>query len=630
MSKEELLMAQININEISQSYSYNIGTNAYCTVAMPITSCWGPGYFDKDKEGLTEDEILENLRWEHFAATQEGLESFVSIYRGPASNYRSAKDFSYQMAMTLLTAGYDVLACRVCPGTRSEGDLQIDEGNKLHMKAKYPGTFGNNLRCAFKKARSVFMVDGNTQQVDYWNMVVYVLDASGVKTAVENLNFVFEIANSNDSLYHISEIESNFVQFSDYDSLKDTLSLTGTVNVDLAGGSDASANDEISVMLESAGVLANLRYQKALGSKHGAAYVARLSEMNTTDENKAAIVRYKEWVYNAAYSAMDKLKDKLSYNYNRIAMPGWDDQDFSFIVDNYSYDDVNTKFVISPLHIRMMDVAYNSRCGTAYIDIPKSLPRSKVWNEKDGQEGYAQMLARFQPDNTSFDLNASLYTSHSALFAPWGNYIYVGTSKQNEASPSFMALMIERAMILNQSSQYEWALPTTRRHNLKIGKLAYSVNKHLLDDWQGTEGVGVNVITDIPDMGMSLWGNSTLFEVPVATYQALANLSTRKLVNAVEDQAYRCGINITFQYNNEDAYSSFYAGMTPLLDTMKYQGAIEDYYIKMAADINGLDRVNLNSVIGKIYLTVNGVINDINIDLIALPSSVNLDEYRAD
>ena len=129
-------MAQININEISQSYSYNIGTNAYCTVAMPITSCWGPGYFDKEKQGLTEDDILENIRWEHFAATQEGLESFVSTYRGPASNYRSAKDFSYQMAMTLLTAGYDVLACRVCPGTPSEGTLKIDDSNNLIIKAK--------------------------------------------------------------------------------------------------------------------------------------------------------------------------------------------------------------------------------------------------------------------------------------------------------------------------------------------------------------------------------------------------------------------------------------------------------------------------------------------------------------
>lgn len=623
-------MAQIKINEISQSYSYNIGTNAYCTVAMPITSCWGPGYFDKEKQGLTEDDILENLRWEHFAATQEGLESFVSTYRGPASNYRSAKDFSYQMAMTLLTAGYDVLACRVCPGTPAGGTLKIDDSNNLSIKAKYPGTFGNNLRCALKKARSVFMVDGKSNQVDYWNMIVYVLDASGVKTAVENLNFVFEVANSNDSLYHISEIESNFVQFSDYNDLKDTLSLSGTSNVDLTGGYDTSANGESSVMLKEAADLATIRYKTALGAADGVAYVARLSELTTSDENKAAIIRYKEWVYTAAYSAMDKLKDKLSYNYNRIVMPGWDDQDFSSVMDDYSYNDDNTKFVISPLHIRMMDVAYNSRCGTAYIDIPKSLPRSKVWNESDGKEGYAQMLARFKPDNTSLDINASLYTSHSALFAPWGNYIYVGTSKQNEASPSFMALMIERAMILNQSSQYEWALPTTRKHNLKIGKLAYGVNKHLLDDWQGTEGVGVNVITDIPDMGMSLWGNSTLFEVPVATYQALANLSTRKLVNAVEDQAYRCGINITFQYNNSTAYSSFYAGMTPLLDTMKYQGAITDYYITMAADVNGLDRVNLNSVIGKIYLSICGVVNQITVDLIALPSTVDLDEYRSE
>ena len=151
----------------------------------------------------------------------------------------------------------------------------------------------------------------------------------------------------------------------------------------------------------------------------------------------------------------------------------------------------------------------------------------------------------------------------------------------------------------------------------------------MLDDWQGEEGVGVNVITDIPDMGMSLWGNSTLFELPVGTYQALANLSTRKLMNAVEDQAYRCGINITFQYNNEQAYSSFYAGMTPLLDTMKNIGAINDYYMVMSADINGTDRVRLNSIVGKIYITVNGVINTLDLDLIALPSTVNLDDYRA-
>lgn len=58
-------------------------------------------------------------------------------------------------------------------------------------------------------------------------------------------------------------------------------------------------------------------------------------------------------------------------------------------------------------------------------------------------------------------------------------------------------------------------------------------------------------------------------------------------------------------------------------------GAIDDYYVKMSADINGLDQVNANTVIGKIYLVINGVINDIIVDLIALPPGTDLNQYRS-
>ena len=198
----------------------------------------------------------------------------------------------------------------------------------------------------------------------------------------------------------------------------------------------------------------------------------------------------------------------------------------------------------------------------------------------------------------------------------------------NEAAPAFLALMIQRAQILNQAIQYEWALPTNRKHKLKIGKLSYNVPKKLLDKWQKLDGASLNIITTIPDLGTNLWGNSTLFEVPPATYQALANLSTRYLVNAVEDVVYRVGIGITFQYNNGQAYNKFYAGVTPLLDTMKNVGAIDDYYVQMSADIDSTDQVNANTVIGKIYLVVNGVINDIYVDLICLPPGTDLNQYR--
>ena len=47
-------MANIVINEISQNYTYNIGNNSFATVALPITSCWGPGFFDYQALGYTD------------------------------------------------------------------------------------------------------------------------------------------------------------------------------------------------------------------------------------------------------------------------------------------------------------------------------------------------------------------------------------------------------------------------------------------------------------------------------------------------------------------------------------------------------------------------------------------------
>ena len=99
------------------------------------------------------------------------------------------------------------------------------------------------------------------------------------------------------------------------------------------------------------------------------------------------------------------------------------------------------------------------------------------------------------------------------------------------------------------------------------------------------------------------------------------------MVNAIENVAYRCGLSITFAYSNGQAYNKFYAGVTPILDTMKNAGAINDYRVQMSADIDSLDQVNANTVIGKIVLSVNGIINDIYVDLVCLPSSVDLNAY---
>ena len=60
---------------------------------------------------------------------------------------------------------------------------------------------------------------------------------------------------------------------------------------------------------------------------------------------------------------------------------------------------------------------------------------------------------------------------------------------------------------------------------------------------------------------------------------------------------------------------------------MKNVGAIDNYYVKMASDINALDNVNANTVVGKVILVVNGVVNDIVVDLIALPPGTDLNQF---
>lgn len=618
-------MAQITINEISQNYNYNIGTSSFCTVALPLTSCWGPGFFDPVTLGKDKEAVLEDTVWQRFPATQAGLESFVATYRGPESNYRVAKDYSYQMAMTLLTAGHDILACRLCPGNNAQATLSATSGGgSLLITAKYPGTFGNNIQATIQK-----VVNAN-----YWNMVIYVVDSTGVKSAAENLVFVFDLEHATDTIYHISEVTSNFVQFS-ATNLTDAVKFDASDNpktVALVGGTDKAADGTSEAMLTSALALARARYgidtsdeESIQDCMYTQCLATKLTEHATIDVAKAAVLKHKEWLFTNVVDVYDLLKDKLAYNPNRIISPGWDDQCF----DDLQTSDISAgiTFVISPLHKKLMDVAYHSRCATALIDIPKSMQRHQVYNTSASTPGYAQMLARYNPGASIEDGNGSMFQTHSALIAPWGEYTFVGTSRMNPASPSFLALMIQRAMILNQPLQYEWAMPTSRKHSLSIGKLAYSVPKKVLDVWQSREGVGVNVITAIPDLGTGLWGNSTLYEVPPATYQALANLSTRYLLNAVENVVYRAGINITFQYNNAEAYSRFYAAVTPILDTMRNVGAIDDYQVRMSADINGLDQVNANSIIGKVLLVINGVVNDIVVDLIALPPGTDLNQF---
>lgn len=671
-------MPNITINEISQNYTYNVGANSYATIAIPITAAWGPALTQQDittsgintVAGLasTSKDIMqkfEDVQWLHFPSTPDGMNSFVSTYRGPASNYKSAKDYSYQIAMTYLAAGYDILVCRVASGVEAQIQYRLEWSESAHstvtFKAKYQGTFGNNLAISFKSA-PLKTVSGTTYY--YYNAIVYIKDATtGSMTAVENLYFVFDQNYETDNIPYYEDINSKYLNISISDPIPATVSVNNGQPVSLicANGKDCfdvPASSEIATVMGTADFgatnYATTRYSLARvivgdaaytgfptvgGESAFATYVQKLFGMSyapssgsgtsylPTDPSVANIIRCNEFNYTAAFIAYTFLMDKLNYAPQRIASPGWDDQNFhnlKFSESGYTW----RIDVVSPLHRKIMEVSYYSRCACGMLDVPKSCPRKYVSSTTADSEGYAQLLTNDRLSSAYIDADGALYPTHAALFAPWGKFKYIGTGKAVTAPASFLAMMIQRAMILNQAVQYEWELPTNRTHTLSIGELDYKVPKHILDSWQASSGVSVNAITEIPGQGVTVWGNATLFDVPPATYNALQNLSTRYLIDAVKNVIYRCGIGITFQYNNQQAYSQFYSGVSPILDTMRSVGAIDGYYINMAADINGMDQVNANSVIGQVVLIVNGVITDITIDLIALPPGADITQFQ--
>lgn len=625
----------IQVNVISENTSFNVENANYATVALPITACWGPSFTlpTADPNNTTDasksiEDALENTAWSLFQSGPDGLESFIATYRGPSSNYRSTKDYSYFMALSLLNAGYAVQTCRLCPGTKASTTIPKSDSSgsggdnesegSLIITAKYPGTFGNNLKVSIKRK--------GTTLAPYWNLIGYSVDANGSTRAVENLVFVFDVADSTDTILAIDELQSKFFDFKVVGQI-DTSKVETEYQV-LEGGADvADASSQSAEQLMTEAIeLATARGYGETSDYINALQNAKLGIGN--NKSAAESIRFNEWIYTYAKGikgstesgingVYDLLKDKINYNPQRVISP-WDDQDILAIDPNYTVVNMEP----SQLTLKLLEVADDSRCATAYIDVPRSLPRNRVWDDNEDNYGYAQRISHI--DQTIGD---NLYCSNGALFAPWGQYVYSGTTRQAPATPSFMALLIDRAMIKNQAVQYEWALPTTRNNNVKLGQLAYTVPKTLLDKWQASDGTRVNTITTVPSLGTTIWGNATLFDVPVATYQALMNLSTRKLINAVKDTVFKIGIGLEFQYNGQEAYAKFYAGVTPLLDTMRNVGAIEDYKVTMSADIDNMDSINANSVVGTIYLVIAGVIENITVDLIALPQGTDLSQY---
>lgn len=67
-------MPRINIYEHSETYSIQVRSNDYVTIALPIAAIWGPTFIEGDED--------RNPDWVHFPAGYRGTTDFIQTFRG--------------------------------------------------------------------------------------------------------------------------------------------------------------------------------------------------------------------------------------------------------------------------------------------------------------------------------------------------------------------------------------------------------------------------------------------------------------------------------------------------------------------------------------------------------------------
>ena len=617
-------MPRINITEHSDTYSFQVRNNNYATVALPITAIWGPAYIA--------DDIDANPDWLYFEAGYAGTTNFVNTFKGP-NPYLGQREKSYEYALKLLAAGYNVLVKRVDGlGIRSSAFANFanasgdDPAIKVVFTAKYAGTYGDNLKATlnFNKTTKLGTV-----------VVTEVSDTSSNETLLEMKDVAFSETVATDTIPFITEAEfqylANIVFMTPTDVVVNPSSVisravNSPVSALLGGGSNYTQrtinNTEIN-----AGAVTTLVSDRGLTVSNSSYY--NYIQSLTTDSANLTLLYNQQILYSRVIGCVQELTDPICYDWDAIFCGIADDQ---YIPKSYitAQDPANIKYGVSTVTTTLAAVAAQSKCGCAFLGTPFNCPRgTKSGNVTTWTVKYKDDVAE------AIETVGKGYSTFAEIVGPWCKTTLPISGANVWICPELAhLLLIINAQGVGGINKW-WMVPAGMTSTGVAHSPEYKIKKAYLDVIQNhEEGVCLNPLMEVPGKGFTCFGNSTLWNKPLGTYNALQNLSTRLLCNRVKQRIWDVALQILFKYNNENAYSHFYAGLSPLLDEMRSVGALTGnefnplgYKIIMNPDIINLDRINANTVIGKVYLAVTGVIDTVDVDLFLLPPTGFMESY---
>lgn len=512
-------------------------------------------------------------------------------------------------------------------GNSSATAAVIPAGTPLmKLFAKYPGSFGNNLKIRIKcslnadgyKIGTVEVFDNNgyndhpDEVVATDQLLELVPVAFDAEAATDNRPLITEATFSNIAepifLSYSESTPMAEVNPSNYPVGNTVVSLLrGTDYATQIDGQDITAADIMPIIEE--------RFDR-----NSSYYVYMNDLTSTATADTLTRIYNQQMLYKRFAACVGELTDPIVYDWDALVQGIADDQYFP---KAYQEENGPVEYEVSTLVTKMLEVAANSKCGAALIGTPFGMPRgiqvgSGSATVKSGALKYKDMISQAV---------GPTYSTFGEVVGPWCKTTLALAGANSWIAPEVAhLLLIINAKGVGGMNKW-WMVPAGMLGTGIVHTPEYKIKRKYLDLIQDhDEGVCLNPLMEVPGKGFTCFGNSTLWDKPLGTYNALQNLSTRFLTNRVKQRIWDTALQILFKYNNEDAYSHFYAGLSPLLDEMRSVGALTGneynpwgYRIIMNPDIINLDRINANTVIGKVELAVTGVIDTVDVDLFLLP-----------
>jgi len=592
-------MPAINIYEHSDTYLAQARSQSYATVALPITACWGPCY--------QEDEDL-NPMWIRFTAGSRGVTDFMYTFRGHNSSL-AGHDMSYDYALKLLSEGYDVLVKRADGrGSRATGEL-VTESRPIQLSAKYPGTYGNRI-----KVRLIPTENNKASLKVYEFSVRNVLTVTPEDRLLESINVALSLDAVTGDRPYISDCESAYITV--IKDTEDDYTVTSDAITILEGGTDVDACSGLS----DANLIDDIRNAVSNRLTPTCAYLQYLNdEMNSYSRAQLISLWNVQKCIQTATKMFDELTDVINYDWDAVFMSIGSDQGIPayWRQNNPAADE----YAVSTVHLKLIQTAVNSKCGCAFIGTPFGMPKGKAETIVSTATG----AVKFKDDLSRRVTPAA--STYAQVVGPWCKAEIGRKGVKTWCCPevAHLLLMINSSGL--KGSNPWWGIPAGMIGGTLLSKPEYSIKKAHLDIIQNHDvGVCMNPLMEVPTKGITCFGNSTLWNKPAGTYNALQNLSTRLLVNRVKQRIWDTALTLLFKYNNADPCARFYAGISPLLDEMKALGALNGtpanpwgYRITMNPDLIDLRNVGGSTIIGKVELAVTGVIDTVDVDLFLLP-----------